>query len=366
MNILITGGGTGGHLAIAKTLAQELLSRGSKSFYVGSISGQDKEWFEDSNLFEKTYFLDTSGVVNKKGLSKLNSLYKQYLALKQAKKILKKHSIDAVFSVGGFSAGPASLACIFSRIPLFIHEQNAIKGTLNKLLSPFAKNIFGSFKHKGKNYIQTSYPIREEFFSKARIRSEIKTIIFMGGSQGAKAINDFALKTCLELLDRNIKIIHQCGKTDLCRVEEEYKKLGVLDKVELFDFSKTLVDKVSQADLAICRSGASSVWELASNGLCALFIPYPYAAKNHQYYNALEFTKDGLGMIVEQNKLNYNAHFNGCSVNTEENSLDYNILLDFIDKLNKSASLETISKKLQSKITPNGAKEIADKIINIK
>ncbi|PAF41159.1 undecaprenyldiphospho-muramoylpentapeptide beta-N-acetylglucosaminyltransferase [Helicobacter sp. 11S03491-1] len=351
MNIVITGGGTGGHLAIAKALAQEFQKNDHVLVYIGSLNGQDREWFESSDLFEKCYFLNTLGVVNKKGPGIFKSLWKQVFATFQACKIFKIYKIQTVFSVGGFSGGPASLGALLCNKTLFIHEQNAIKGSLNKLLSPFAKAVFGSFTQKGKNYIKTSYPLRNEFFLKSRIREEIKCVIFLGGSQGARAINDFAILVAKKLLSKGIKVIHQCGKIDFERVKDLYAKLDLLDQVDLFSFDKNLVDKITQADICVGRAGASSVWEIAANGLPAIFIPYPYAASNHQYYNALEFAQDGLGIIARQ-----------------EDGLYPEILFDFMDKLNSVdkegiKGIAQISKRLREKIMPNGASRIVKYIV---
>lgn len=350
MNIVITGGGTGGHLAIAKALAEEFTSLGNRVFYIGSTTGQDRDWFAKSNLFEKCYFLETTGVVNKKGFPLIASLYKQLLAIRKAKKIFKLHQIDRVLSVGGFSAGPASLATIGSKIPLFIHEQNAIKGTLNKYLTKFAKATFGSFSHAEENYIKTSYPLRKEFFSQARVRKELKCIIFLGGSQGARSVNDFALLVAKHLLQKGIKIIHQCGQSDFKRVKGIYKTLEILDSIDLFDFDNELVNKIAQADICVGRAGASSVWELAANGLPTLYIPYPYAAGDHQYYNALEFTQSELGRVVRQNDLSPEVLFEFME---ELGSVDENGIIKIKD----------ISARLQNKITQGGATQIAKEVI---
>ncbi|PAF47557.1 undecaprenyldiphospho-muramoylpentapeptide beta-N-acetylglucosaminyltransferase [Helicobacter sp. 12S02634-8] len=349
MNIAITGGGTGGHLAIAKALGGALIEQGNQVIYIGSMSGQDRDWFGDKGLFSHCYFLNTSGVINQKGLGKLKSLYKQLTALGCVRNIFKTHQIHYVLSVGGFSAGPASLGAILFRIPLFIHEQNSIKGALNKFLSPFARAVFGSFTHQGKNYIKTSYPIRSEFFTQARIRKAVRCVIFLGGSQGARAINDFAILCAKKLTEKGIKVIHQCGKNDLERVREIYKKLEILEYIDIFDFDKNLVEKIASADLYVGRAGASTVWELCANGLSGLFIPYPYGANDHQYYNALEFQKDGLGLIVRQNDLSPNA------------------LFDYIDALEISdtdgvKNISKISLRLRDKINADGASAIIKEI----
>lgn len=336
---LITGGGTGGHLAIAKALAEQIAKSGQKAIFVGSNYGQDRAWFEGSSLFEECYFLELTGVVNKKGLSKLGALAKQLKAALFVRKILKKHNIQCVISVGGFSAGGASIASILCRIPLFIHEQNAIKGKLNEILTPFARAVFGSFASDSQNFISTSYPVRDEFFTHARVREKVSNLLFLGGSQGAKAINDLALKLAPALTSRGIHIIHQCGERDFERVKGEYQKLGLLESVELFAFDSRLVERLNKADLCVARSGASSLWEMSANGLVGVFVPYPHAAKDHQYYNAKAFSDEGLGLT------------------RRESELKPEDILDFIDSMNRGA-LSDKSSQVMGKIKPNGAEEI--------
>jgi len=295
-NIAITGGGTGGHLKIAKVIKDELNKRGIKPVYIGSTSGADKAWFENDKGFEKTYFLNSSGVVNKKGLNKIKSLANILKLSLQAGKILKKHNIKAVFSVGGYSAAPASFAAVFSNTPLFIHEQNAHIGSLNRILKPLSKKFFNTFLYGDP------YPVENAFFDSARLRNELKTVIFLGGSQGAVAINDLAVKLAPKLKEKNIQIIHQTGKKDFERIKNFYEKENI--DADVFDFDKNLVLKISKADFAVSRAGASTLFELAANQIPTLFIPYPYAAGDHQYYNAKFLADRHAGYVIKQNEIN--------------------------------------------------------------
>ena len=352
LNVAITGGGTGGHLSIARALGIECAKRGFKSIYIGSQSGQDREWFETADIFSQKYFLDSTGVVNKRGFGLVKSLFLQLKAMLKSLKILKKHNIDFVISVGGFSAGGASGAAILGRIPLFIHEQNSIIGTLNKVLSPFAKAVFGSFDLGLKNFVRTAYPINDIFAKTARVRTKVGTILFLGGSQGAVAINDFALQLAPKLIERGIKIIHQCGTKDFERVKNAYNDLvgdcvgfDESAKIHLFAFDKNIVRFIESADLCVSRAGASSLWELAANALPCYFVPYPFAAKNHQFSNALFLRKQGLCEVVEQKNLNAEA------------------FLAYLD----SANFAEISANLANLKSKNGAEEILDWILeNIK
>ncbi len=291
MRVAITGGGTGGHLAIAKAVAQELAKRGTKAIFIGSENGQDRAWFANDDTFAASYFLPSSGVVNKKGLQKLATLGSIMRQAWRARALLRAHKIDAVLSVGGYSAAPASFAAVFGT-PLFIHEQNAHMGALNRLLAPFSKRLFCSFLPP-----YDPYPVRDEFFAKRRIRSHVRTIIFLGGSQGAMQINDIAMELAPRLHAQGIRIIHQTGKCDYERMKNFYQKERI--EADCFAFDHRLVDKIAAADLAISRAGASTLWELAANALPAVFVPYPYAAGNHQYHNAKFLVEKNAGWLWE-------------------------------------------------------------------
>jgi len=297
MKFAITGGGTGGHLAIAKALQEALVIRGHEAIFIGSTAGQDRSWFGDKSGFSKSYFLETTGVVNRRGLAKIAALFRVLKAMFNARKLLKAHKIQAVISVGGFSAAPTSLATIFSTIPLYIHEQNAVEGRLNRLLKPYAKAFFSSYDESAP---VKDYPVNATLFKTARVRSKVKTVIFLGGSQGAKAINDLALSIAPFCHSKHIKIIHQCGVNDYERIKESYKALGI--GVHLFAFSNDLPKLMQEADLAITRSGASTLWEVCANALPAFFVPYPYAAGDHQFYNARFIVQKELGWCEREDE----------------------------------------------------------------
>lgn len=295
MRFVITGGGTGGHLVIAAVLQKALTEKGHEAVFIGSTSGQDRMWFEKGSGFEHTYFLPTTGVVNQKGFGKAAALWRILKALLDSRRLLLKHDASGVISVGGFSAAPASLAAIVLRTPLFIHEQNAMTGRLNTLLRPYAKLFFSSYDETSP---VTSYPVDKLLFEKARVRTDLKRVIFLGGSQGATYINDLALSIAPLLKERGIAITHQCGERDFERLQEAYAEQAI--EVELVAFTRDLPALLEKSDLAISRAGASTLWELCANGLPAFFIPYPYAAGDHQYYNAQFIVEKGLGWCERQ------------------------------------------------------------------
>jgi len=329
--IAITGGGTGGHLKIAKVIKDELNKKGIKPIYIGSTSGQDREWFENDEGFSEKYFFDSSGVVNKKGFKKLSSLSHIIALSFKAKKLLKKHNIKKVFSVGGFSAAPTSLAAVLSNKELYIHEQNAHIGSLNKVLKPFAKRFFNTFLYNDP------YPVDDVFFKTKRIRKEIKTIIFLGGSQGASFINSIAMELAKEIQKRDIKIIHQTGKRDYEKVKNFYKKESI--DAECFDFDKNLAEKLQTADIAISRAGASTLFELVANNLPAIFIPYPYAAGDHQYFNAKFLADKKASFVIRQNEITKQKIWFFLNSNIEEMSKN-------LSKINTKNGAEFIIKEM--------------------
>ena len=332
--IAITGGGTGGHLAIAKAFANELNSRGIKAIFIGSSSGQDKMWFENSDIFEATYFLNSSGVVNKRGFGRLKSLINILNLAFKCKKIFKFHKVSSVISVGGYSAAPAAFGAIICGKKLYIHEQNAVIGRLNLILKPFAREFFSSYFEP-----KFDYPVDEKFFKISKIRKNLNTILFLGGSQGANFINNLALNLAKDLDKNGIKIIHQCGQKDYETIVEKYKELNI--KAEIFAFSKDIDLFMSRADFCISRAGASTIWELCAASLPTLFIPFPYAANNHQFYNAKFLNDQNAAMVLR------------------ENEIDSKNLLNIIYNLN----LEDISQKLINLLNKNGSKVIIDRIL---
>jgi len=333
--IVVTGGGTGGHLSVARSLIDELYSRGCKVIFIGSTKGADKAWFENYEKIEKTYFLETKGVVNQNIIGKFGSLFAILKFAFFCKKIFQEYGVKKVISVGGFSAASASFGAIISGIKLYIHEQNSVMGNLNKITSKYAKEVFSSYDTTS---LIKDYPINPKFFEHQRVRKEIQTIIFLGGSQGATAINNFALKVGGILKDKGIKIIHQTGKNDLERCKLFYTQNGI-DAV-VFDFDTNILAHMDKADFAVSRSGASSLWELCALGIPTLFIPYPYASLNHQYYNA---------------KFLFDTHL--CFLKTQ-NELDEKILNEILE-----SDIETISKGLTTTIKKDGVKQIIDKIL---
>ena len=334
MNIVFTGGGTGGHLVIALSLAQAACERGHRVLFIGSTSGQDRQWFGNSTLFEETHFLETTGVVNKKGLGKIVALWKIFKAVLSSRDIIRTFGADAVVSVGGFSAAPAAIASLSLRVPLTIHEQNAVTGKLNSLLRPYASGFYSSYE-EGENHCD--YPVSEIYFASAHIRYRVQTVIFLGGSQGAKFINDLALEIAPWLEEKGISIIHQCGAKEEERIRHAYHALGI--DAEVYGFTNRMSELITRSDFAVSRSGASTLWELCAARVPAFFIPYPSAAADHQYHNARYVIDHNAGWCERQGE-------------------------GLVKKLQEAivSDISVKSEALGTLIAPDGAKTIIEKI----
>lgn len=329
MSIVMTGGGTGGHLAIIKAVKEHLCRH--ELVYIGSTQGQDRQWFEHDDDFTAKYFLRTRGVVNQGLFGKIKSLWMLVSATMKSIIYLRKHKASVVFSVGGFSSAASSFAAKILGVPLVIHEQNAALGSLNRFLKPYATEFISSYLEESPI---KAYPIKQEFFDKARVRTEIKTVIFLGGSQGAKAINSLALKLADSLSDKGIRIIHQAGEKNIAEIELAYKKLGI--EAQVFGFTDKLPSYMAEADFAIARAGASTLWELSATGLPTLYIPYPYAAGDHQYYNAKFLVDKKLAWM------------------TREKDIDQKTILGLLEE-----NPETQSRGLVRIVEKSGGKQIA-------
>jgi len=341
----MTGGGTGGHLAIIKAVkevivlrqAQEPLAEPVEVIYVGSTKGQDQQWFAKDDDFVEKYFFETRGVVNQGLLGKVKSLFMMAKAMLHSIKILRVHKAKVVFCVGGFSAAPMAFAAKLTRTPLVIHEQNAALGSLNKLLKPYATHFISSYLEESPI---KAYPIKDIFFKNAHVRTELKTIIFLGGSQGARAINTLALELAPTFKERGIKIIHQAGANNIDEVKKSYQELGI--QAEVFGFTDRLSDYMNEADFAVARAGASTLWELSATAVPTLYIPYPYAAKDHQFYNAQFLVEKNLAWLMR------------------EDEIDNTKVLALLD-----SDLERVSKGLIDIVEKEGSQKIATLLTQI-
>jgi len=310
IRLIVTGGGTGGHLFPGISLAQGMLRSypGCEVLFIGTERKVDKTAL--SNLGFKTTTIKSQGIKGKSFLAILKALFQQPLAIWEAVKIIKKFKPDLVFGVGGYVTGPVILAARLMGVATCIHEQNSIPGLANKLLGYIANKIFVSLPGSEKYFpasktLLSGNPVRANIVRasmKAKPKSSQEpTLLILGGSQGARRLNSLmleAVENCLANLSPPPIIIHQTGGHDEDHVRAKYKELGVLAKVQAF--YSDMAEIYSEADLIISRAGATTLAELTVFQKPVILIPFPYAADNHQEINGRYMVDAGAAVMFSQ------------------------------------------------------------------
>lgn len=303
---LIMAGGTGGHIFPALALAQALQASGWKIVWLGAVNGMEQQQATRHGLIFEA--IDFSGVRGK-GLLRWMKLPAQLLrAVVQARRIVKRHRPQVCLGFGGYVTVPGGMAAWLSRVPLCIHEQNAIAGMGNRVLAKLARQSFTAFPNVLPAARCVGNPLRAAFLQHAepqqrlRDRSGPLRLLVVGGSLGAQALNTL-VPQALALLpqDKRPAVTHQSGEKGLEALKQLYETLGVA--AEVLPFIEEPATAYAQADVVICRAGASTVMELAALGVAALYVPFPFAVDDHQTANARYITDAGGGWLRQQDQL---------------------------------------------------------------
>ena len=314
MRALIAGGGTGGHYFPALAVAREFLRRGWELFFVGSRRGIEGRL----GFPAKELLLLSHSSFRGKGISSLLSLPGQANALLKSLLFLRRVKPDFTITFGGYSSLPVAVASGLAGVPLFIQEQNSVPGKVNRLVSGLAVKCFLGFP-KGKEYLKcdclfTGNPLREEVeeFSKLPqsergklkerlgLDSKLKTLLVVGGSQGALFINEL-MERAAPYLPEGVQVVHLCGKGKCGKITKIYGKHRI--KNITLPFYERIWELYAVADAAVSRAGALAVSELSAFKVPTLFIPYPFAADGHQLFNALYLAKRGGALLYKQEEL---------------------------------------------------------------
>lgn len=308
-HVLIAAGGTGGHIYPALAVADYLRQKNVKVTWVGTAQGLEHRIVPAANI--PLELISISGLRGKGLLNLFFVPLKLVVAIVQAIKIFIKVKPDVVLGMGGFVSGPCGLVAFVLRKPLYLHEQNAIPGLTNKVLSYLATTVMqafpDSFKSKRK-VIALGNPIRQDISSieepdkRISHRTDSIRLLIIGGSLGALALNENvpqALSGLGEALQPNVW--HQSGKNKLEATLQRYKEVNV--KAKVTEYIEDMAEAYAWADLVICRAGALTVSELANAGVAAILVPYPYAVDDHQTANASYLTKSGAAILIQQDKL---------------------------------------------------------------
>jgi len=308
--VLMMAGGTGGHVYPAMAVAIELRARGCRVEWVGTARGLEARVVPEAGI--ELHCLAVRGVRGKNPLWKIFALLTLLVAAVQAIWLVYRLAPKCVVGLGGYVAGPAGIAAWLLRKPLIIHEQNAIAGTTNRMLAPFASKILAGFPGAFANDIEVSTvgnPVRRELVEKGA-RNEFSysgqrplRLLVLGGSLGAKPINDLFPTVVRELFkvesDGAIEVRHQCGEAHAEAVQEAYGSLQG-DGVQVFAFIEDMAAAYCWADLVLCRAGALTVSELAIMGRPSILVPLPHAIDDHQTSNARSLSDAGAAILLRQ------------------------------------------------------------------
>jgi UDP-N-acetylglucosamine--N-acetylmuramyl-(pentapeptide) pyrophosphoryl-undecaprenol N-acetylglucosamine transferase len=314
MRLVITGGGTGGHLFPGIALAQAMMQSypGCEVLFIGTERKVDKTALADLGFATMT--IKSQGLKGKSLAAKIKAILQQPAALFEAARIIRKFKPDLVFGVGGYVTGPVILAARLLGITTCIHEQNSIPGLANKLLGRIADRIFvslpGSEKYfPGAKTIVSGNPVRSTIVQAAKqMRQQKKheplTLLILGGSQGARRLNSLMLEAAEKSLVHRTpvpNIIHQTGEHDEIFVQEKYAELGI--KAWVQPFFRDMAEIYSLADLVISRAGATTIAELTVFHIPVILVPFPFAADNHQEINGRYLVEAGAGLMFNQSEL---------------------------------------------------------------
>ncbi|MEP3246838.1 MAG: undecaprenyldiphospho-muramoylpentapeptide beta-N-acetylglucosaminyltransferase [Sneathiella sp.] len=312
-HIVLASGGTGGHIFPARALAEELISRGIRvTLMTDQRGGRYEELFPGVDVLSVRSASPSVGGL----LAKVKAGLKLCVGTVQSLIILRKLRPSAVVGFGGYPSMPPAAAAALLRIPLILHEQNAVLGRVNRLLAGMAAKIATSFLHTesadraviGKMSF-TGNPVRQEIldlygaaYHEPKQDQEIRLLV-LGGSQGATVLSDVvpaAVTALPEMLQKRLVIIQQCRSEDLERVTQAYEQSPV--KTVLSAFFENIPELLANCHLAITRSGASTIAELTVSGRPAILVPYKFAMDNHQLKNAENEVAKGAARLILQDQ----------------------------------------------------------------
>jgi UDP-N-acetylglucosamine--N-acetylmuramyl-(pentapeptide) pyrophosphoryl-undecaprenol N-acetylglucosamine transferase len=311
VNVIIAGGGTGGHLFPGIAIAEEFLrrNRGDRILFVGTNRGIEKRVL--GNLGFSLQTIDVEGIKGKGWMKSLAAVLLIPMSLIQSFRIIRGFSPELVIGVGGYASGPVVLAACLMGIRTAIAEQNALPGLTNRILGKMVDRVFVSFAQTGRWFhsrkvMVSGNPIRQGFAAEMKQPKEPNrpfTLLVFGGSQGAHAINRSMLEALddLEPLRDRMRILHQTGSKDRDAVANTYRTKGAT--AEVLPFITDMAAAYQTADLLVCRAGATSIAEITAAGKAAILIPFPAAVEDHQTKNAEVLVQAGAAEMIHEKEL---------------------------------------------------------------
>jgi UDP-N-acetylglucosamine--N-acetylmuramyl-(pentapeptide) pyrophosphoryl-undecaprenol N-acetylglucosamine transferase len=307
--VLIMAGGTGGHVFPALAAARVLRERGFEPVWLGTKRGLEAKLVPPAQI--EIEWISMSGLRGKGAATLLLAPFKVALAIWQSLQVMRRRKPVVVLGAGGFVAGPGGVAAWLTRRPLVIHEQNAVAGMTNRMLSHLARRVLEAFPSSfpsGTRAEQVGNPVRREIAALAPPEQRFDErqgplrMLVIGGSQGAAKLNA-AVPAALATIDVASRpvVIHQAGERHIEVARQTYEKHGV--KADVRAFITDMAEAYSWADVVVCRSGALTVSELAAAGLPAIFVPFAAAVDDHQTLNAKFLVDAQAGISIAERDL---------------------------------------------------------------
>jgi len=305
MRIIIAGGGTGGHVIPALAIAQQLKKQfGAEVLFIGTARGIETRLVPQAGFPLK--LIQVGALKNVSLLTRAKTMFDLPRAIAASSRMLSEFDPEVVIGVGGYASGPAMVAAIRRGLPTLAFEPNVVPGFANRMVARWVSAAAVHFDETCRYFSNckvTGVPVRSAFFSIPPKIGGVPTLLVFGGSQGARAINQAMIESLGGLLARipGIHIIHQTGQRDYDHVLAAYQRSGISGEVH--KFIDDMPDMFGRADLLVCRSGASTVGEIAAAGKPAIFVPFPAAADDHQNVNARALERVGAAVVVEESNL---------------------------------------------------------------
>ena len=309
MKVIIAGGGTGGHVFPAISIAEEILRRngGNEVLFVGTGQGIEKRILPEMGY--RAEFINSRGIVGKSFFQKAGAMISILGAMVSSLRILRDFRPDAVIGVGGYASGPTLLCASMSSIPTAICEQNSVPGLANRILSRFVGKIFITFEESREHLpaektVLTGNPIRRDLAlgaaEKKPRRNAPRNVFVLGGSQGARKLNEIVPRSLAKLAAR-VDVTHQTGEAHVESVRETYRQLGI--PAEVFGFTDDISRIYGKTDLVICRAGSGTLSEVTAFGIPSILIPLASSTHDHQLKNARILESSAAAAVIEEKEL---------------------------------------------------------------
>lgn len=319
--LLVMAGGTGGHIFPGIAVAEHLQKQGWNIHWLGTAKRMEAELVPQHGF--EISFINIAGLRNKNWQAWLKTPFKLMQSVLQSMAVIRKVKPDVVLGMGGYASAPGGVAAWLLGKPLVLHEQNAVAGLSNRFLANIASKVLsafpGAFKKRIKHQV-VGNPLRNEIVALKQHVSDkpatSKRVLVVGGSLGAKVLNETVPQAMKQIKLQNITVWHQTGKGNQEAVSTSYQEYGLpRDNIKVTEFIEDMAEAYLWADVVVCRAGALTVSELAMAAKPAIFIPLPHAVDDHQTKNAMYLVERNAAKLIAQRE------FNGTSLAQMLNSI---------------------------------------------